>query len=222
MQLRKRMVFGVVFGLILTVATLAGIEALASHYVPPWPARALVSFEPSTSPRELQPPFNRQPWLSEPDNSWGMRDTERTRAKAPRAVRAIFVGDSFVESRFTPLSLPAAVEQRMTATDSRVEAINLGVSGTDPRSYYYRIRDVALKLFPDAILLLIYAGNDFMPPAQGYSIWPRLVDESPGGSLVGWIMPRANWLLVNRLRLAELFQARAPAPPNEEATPMPR
>jgi len=39
---------------------------------------------------------------------------------------------------------------------------------------------VGLKLSPDAILLFFYAGNDFMPPDQGYSIWPRLVDEIAG------------------------------------------
>ena len=213
---RKRLLFGVVFGLILTVATLAGIEILASAYAPAWPARALVSLEPATSPHEPQPPFNRQPWLGDADNDWGMRDTPRTIDKPAGAVRALFVGDSFVESRFTPLSLPAAVKQRLPAADRRVETIDLGVPGTDPRSYYYRIRDVGLKLSPDAILLFFYAGNDFMPPDQGYSIWPRLVDESPGASIVGWLMPRTNWLLVNRLNLSNFFQARAPAPPNEE------
>jgi hypothetical protein len=213
---RKRLLFGVVFGLILTVATLAGIEILASAYAPAWPARALVSLEPATSPHEPQPPFNRQPWLGDADNDWGMRDTPRTIDKPAGAVRALFVGDSFVESRFTPLSLPAAVKQRLPAADRRVETIDLGAPGTDPRSYYYRIRDVGLKLSPDAILLFFYAGNDFMPPDQGYSIWPNLVDESPGASIVGWLMPRTNWLLVNRLNLSNFFQARAPAPPNEE------
>jgi hypothetical protein len=213
---RKRLLFGVVFGLILTVATLAGIEILASAYVPAWPARALVSLEPATSPHEPQPPFNRQPWLGDADNDWGMRDAPRTIDKPAGTVRTLFVGDSFVESRFTPLSLPAAVKQRLPAADRRVETIGLGVPGTDPRSYYYRIRDVGLNLSPDAILLFFYAGNDFMPPDQGYSIWPRLVDESPGASIVGWLMPRTNWLLVNRLNLSNFFQARAPAPPNEE------
>jgi len=216
MLLRKRLLFGVVFGLMLTVATLAGIEILASAYAPAWPARALVSLEPATLPHEPQPPFNRQPWLGDADNDWGMRDAPRTIDKPAGTVRTLFVGDSFVESRFTPLSLPAAVKQRLPAADRRVETIDLGVPGTDPRSYYYRIRDVGLKLSPDAILLFFYAGNDFMPPDQGYSIWPRLVDESPGASIVGWLMPRTNWLLVNRLNLSNFFQARAPAPPNEE------
>ena len=205
MRFRKKLLFGVTFGLILAIATFAGIEALASLYTPSWPARALVSLEPATSPHELRPPFSRQPWLGDADNSWGMRDTERTVAKPAGAFRAIFVGDSFVESRFTPLSLSAAVKQHMPATDSRLEAVGLGVPSTDPRSYYYRIRDVALKLSPDAILLFFYTGNDFMQPDQGYSIWPHLIDESAGGSLVGWLMPRTNWLLVNRLDLSNFF-----------------
>lgn len=217
MFLRKRVVFGAVYGLILTLVTLAGIEALASFYAPSWPARALRAAEPVNSAAALKPPFSEQPWLADPYNSWGMRDSERTVTKpAGSGIRAVFVGDSFVESNFTPLSLPAAVQRRMAATGGKIEAIDLGISGTDPRSYYFRIRDVALKLSPDAILLFIYAGNDFVHADEGYSMWPSLVDESPGASLLGSIMPRTNWLLVNRLRLAEFFRGRTPAPPNEE------
>src|SRR5262249_47992156 len=96
------------------------------------------------------------------------------------------------------------------------EAVNLAVGGTDPRSYYYRIRDVALALQPDAVLLFIYAGNDFVAPDQGYSIWPRLLDESPGGSIIGSIMPRTNWLLLNRLNLSQFLGSQSKAPPNAE------
>src|SRR4029077_10656048 len=118
---------------------------------------------------------------------------------------------------FTPLSLPAAVQQRLPDGANRIEAVNLGVAATDPRSYYYRIRDVAVELHPDAVLLFIYAGNDFMARDQGYSIWPRFIDESPGGSLVGFLMPRTNWLLVNRLDLSAFFRSRSKAPANDEA-----
>jgi hypothetical protein len=110
-----------------------------------------------------------------------------------------------------------AVQQRFAGGDGTVETINLGVSATDPRSYYYRIRDVASELQPDAVLLFIYAGNDFMAPNQGYSAWPRWVDESPGGSLVGWVMPRTNWLLVDRLNLSEFARSRPAAPADSAA-----
>ncbi len=210
------MVLGTLFGLILLAVTLVGIEVLSSFYVPDWPARAL-NPRPPAPVRILQTAYKNQPWIADPDNSWAMRDTERTIAKPPETRRAIFIGDSFVESWFTPLSLPAAVQQRLPGGANRIEAVNLGVAATDPRSYYYRIRDVALELQPDAVLLFIYAGNDFMAPDQGYSVWPRWIDESPGGSLVGSIMPRTNWLLVNRLDLAAFFRSRATAPANDEA-----
>lgn len=216
MFVRKRVVFGVVYGLILAVVTLAGFEFLSSFYAPAWPARALRASEPVNSTTALKPPFSEQAWLADPYNSWGMRDSERTIAKPPGTTRTVFVGDSFVESPFTPLSLPAAVERLEAAAGNKMESIDLGISGTDPRSYYFRIRDVVLKLSPDAILVFIYAGNDFMKPDEGYSIWPALVDESPGSSIVGTLMPRTNWLLINRLRLAQFFQGRSPAPPNEE------
>jgi hypothetical protein len=145
-----------------------------------------------------------------------MRDEERTIDKPEGRFRAVFVGDSFVESRFTPRSVPAAVEARLHDRWPSLEAVNLAVGATDPRSYYYRIRDVGMALHPDALLLFIYAGNDFMLPSQGYSAWPKFIDESAGGSLVGLVMPRTNWLLVNRLDLAAFFRSRAKAPPNDE------
>jgi hypothetical protein len=214
MSRRKRWVFGTLFGVILIAASLVGIEILSSFYVPAWPARAMNPREPA-SVRHLATPFKNQPWLADPDNSWGMRDSERTIEKPPGAWRAIFVGDSFVDSRFTPLSLPAAVQQR-TEPSHKIEAVNFGVAATDPRSYYYRIRDVAVELQPDAVLLFIYAGNDFMAPNSGYSILPSWVDESPGGALLGLIMPRTNWLVVNRLDLAAFFQSRIKAPPRDD------
>lgn len=188
----KRLAFGVVYGLLLAVATLAGIECLSGFFVPAWPARALRSVLTDHAPGV---------------NSWGMRDTEHTIDK-PRngPPRVVFVGDSFVESAVTPLSLPAAVEHRIAQFGDAIEAIDLGISGTNPRSYYYRTRDVALDLSPDALLLFIYAGNDFVAAGDGYSPWRPLVDESPGGSLLGTVMPRTNWLLVNRLHLSEFLR----------------
>ena len=39
MRFRKKLLFGLTFGLILAIVTLAGIETLASFYTPAWPAR---------------------------------------------------------------------------------------------------------------------------------------------------------------------------------------
>jgi hypothetical protein len=112
------------------------------------------------------------------------------------------------------LSLPADVERQAAAAGHAIEAVNLGVGATDPRSYYYRARDVALKLSPDALLVFIYAGNDFVAADAGYSSWPAFIDESPGGAVIGSLMPRTNWLLVNRFRLSGLLRGEPP-PPDE-------
>ncbi len=58
-------------------ASLVGIEILSSFYVPAWPARAMNPREPAPV-RHLATSFKNQPWLADPDNSWGMRDSERT------------------------------------------------------------------------------------------------------------------------------------------------
>jgi hypothetical protein len=197
--------FSVVYGVILTVVTLAGIEAVASFFVPPWPARALRSIP--------------VPQISG-INSWGMNDRERTLAKpADVRFRSVFVGDSFVEFRPNRQTLTEIIEKK--ARDAGVkglEAVGLGVSGTDPRSYYYRTRDVAFSLSPDAILLFFFSGNDFLLSGEGFDDqWlPPLVDESPGGSVVGTIMPRTDWLLVNRLRLSEFLSGNKPIPHEAE------
>jgi hypothetical protein len=212
----RRVTYSILLGLMLLAVTLFGIETVASALVPPWPARALRPTEPMVTPTVRKMPFAPYPWFAEPYNDWGMRDRPRTITKAIGAFRAVVIGDSFVESAFTPLSLPAAVEQAAGSRLGTFEAVNLGVSGTGPRSYYFRLRDVALALSPDAILVVFYAGNDFIEPGDGYSAWPRLIDESPGGSLLGWMMPRTNWLLINRLRLAEVFPKNRIGPPGEE------
>ncbi len=59
----------------------------------------------------------------------------------------------------------------------------LGVSATGPREYFYRLRDVAMRLRPDALLVFVYSGNDFLQGGQAFPGSLRLVDTSPGGSL---------------------------------------
>src|SRR6478672_8911223 len=173
------------------------VELAARMFVPPWPAYALRSILPDT-----QAPGS-------PYNSWGMRDREHVIAR-PRDIKArfAFVGDSFVE--FQPLSrtLPQAVEERFAAKGTTgIETMNFGISGTGVESYFYRLRDVAMKFGPDSVSVFFFTGNDFVISSEEYSAhwFPPLIDESPGRSLVGNVMPRTNWLLVNRLRTSEFL-----------------
>ena len=77
---RKR-IYAIVFGLILAGITLAGLEVLASLEAPRWPARALRSTPPATVQLSDFTDLADKPWVFEPNNSWGMRDKERSIAK---------------------------------------------------------------------------------------------------------------------------------------------
>lgn len=212
----RRRIYGIIFGLILAGVTLLGLEVLASFEAPSWPARALRS----TPPVNVQPTdfagLADKPWVFEPYNSWGMRDKERSLAKpAAGGFRTVFIGDSYLEFQLTRPTLPGEVERRfIEAGQPKAEMINLGISATGPRSYYYRMRDVAFALSPDALAVFFFSGNDFLFDGQGFGqgLLPDLVSEAPGGSILGNLMPNANWVLVNRLRLSETLATNKPVP----------
>ena len=134
--------------LLLLGAALAGSEAIASLVVPSWPARDLRPIDVSATPQIKY-------------NDWALRDRPRSFERPPGVrFRSVLVGDSFLEGNFLATPLPAVVEQRLAAAgQTDVEAINFGVSATGPRHYYYRIKNVALALKPDAIVLAVYAGT---------------------------------------------------------------
>ena len=204
MRFSKHILFGVTFSALLAAVTLVGIEIIAGYFAPSWPQRVMRS-APVTSGNGI--------------NSWGMNDQERSIAKpADVGFRGVFVGDSFVDLRFNRQTLPEAVENLAREADIKgLEAVNLGVVATDPRSYYYRTRDVALSISPDAILLFFFSGNDFIDEGFHDHWLPPLVDELPGGSLLGSIMPRSDWAVVNGLGLSEFFRGNKLIP-NERAT----
>ena len=212
----KQRGFAVFYGAILTVVTLVAIEAIASFFVPPWPARALRSIElASTTPDSSSLVYDKRAPVQS-YNSWGMYDRERTLGKSVSVrFRSVFVGDSILEFALSRWTLPASVERQFAeAGVEDFEAVNLSISGTDPKSYYYRVHDIALGLSPDAIVVSFFSGNDFMTADQAYSTFkiPPLVDELPGASLLGSVMPRTNWLIVNRLRLSEFLRSNVPIP----------
>jgi len=201
--MRRAICLGGICGVV--IAALAGIEITAGYFVPAWPARALRWTRPPVGPTA---------------NSWGMYDVERKITKpADVQFRAVFVGDSFIQGSPDQPTPPAVVEGLAAESGLKgLEAINLGVAGTDPRSYYYRTRDVALSLSPDAVLVFFFSGNDFMERGEGYGDgWvPPLVDESPGAAVLGNVMSRTNWLLINRLRMSESLRSSKPIPDENE------
>jgi hypothetical protein len=172
-------------------AALAGSEAIASFIVPSWPARDMRPIEVAALPDVAY-------------NDWALRDRPRSFERpADVRFRSILVGDSFLEGVFLRAPLSAFVEQRLAAAgQTDAEAINFGVSATGPRHYYYRIKNVGLTLKPDAIVLAVYAGNDFVQTPFGGWMRPPIA-ELPLPSLLAGPAPRTTWLAVNRLGLSE-------------------
>ena len=193
-----------------------------------WPARDLRPIPADALQRNLADAFGDRPDLIPVFNDWALRDRQRTFTR-PLDVkfRSVLVGDSFLEGFFVPAPLSAFVERRWAdAGHTDMEAINFGVSATGPRQYFYRIRDVALGLKPDAIMLAVYAGNDFISTPFGGALLPPVIDELPVPSMLGAVAPRTTWLTVNRLGLSEVGRVnrgigrirlaeRVPQPPAE-------
>jgi hypothetical protein len=204
-RILKRGLFWAVYGLLLVAATLVSLEFGASFLMPTWPTYELRPIVASAAKVRQIKTLAKTPNAIPNYNSWGLKDQERS-IERPADVhfRSVFVGDSFLEGSFslTPLSEMVANDwAEHGIRDS--EAINLGVSATGPPQYYYRIKSVALKLKPDAVLELFYSGNDFVQ--RGLSSWsiPPIVAERPEPSLLGAVAPHLDWLIVNRLGLSE-------------------
>jgi hypothetical protein len=138
-------------------------------------------------------------------NHWQMRDRERSVSKpGDVSFRTVFVGDSFLEGGFTRAALPARVEGRLIeAGKDDVEAVNLGVAGTSPIEYYYRIKTLGLRIEPDAVVLTFYSGNDTVSETfPGDHPALPFVAELPRPSLLAAVAPHLDWQLVNALRLS--------------------
>lgn len=193
--MNTRRLFWPLFAALLAATTLAGSELVASFLVPSWPAREIRPIAVASTPGNAY-------------NDWALRDRPR-RIERPGDVRfrALLVGDSFLEGAFIRAPLSAFVEERLARSgQADAEAINLGVSATGPPHYFYRVRNVGLGLRPDAIVLSIYAGNDFVTRPHG-RLLPPVIAERPLPSLIGSLAPRTTWLAVNRLGLSAFGRA---------------
>lgn len=198
--------FWLAYGAILAAVTIAGTEFVASFLAPPWPARDLRPVSAEALKEQISSAFVDMPQLVPVYNDWGMRDRPRSVARPPDVkFRSVLVGDSFLEGLMLSSPLPARVEKLWRDGGyADMEAINLGVTATGPRQYYYRIRDVVTPLKPDVIVVVVYAGNDFVSSRLEPYALPPWAAELPMPSVLGMVAPRTAWLLVNRLGLSEL------------------
>ena len=214
----KRPLQWLAYSVVLLAVTCAGIEAVAWVVTPSWPAYLL---RPAPVGVDAVAQWSGgMPEVVFATNRWTMRDRERTEAKPANVrFRSIFVGDSFLEGGFTRAALPARIEGRFVeARQEDAEAINLGVAGTSPVEYYWRIRQLGFGLKPDAVVLMFYSGNDTIDvPFPGDGAELPLVAELPRPSLLGQVAPHATWQIVNALRLSGAAQGGKYAP-NEHET----
>lgn len=187
---------------------------------PPWPNRelrpVLLNINTQNHAQHVEDFGPNSNW-----NSWGQRDLERSVQKQAGIKRIVFIGDSFLEGGFCtyPLSL---LTQKLLNEKGRkdIECINLGVSGTGPVHYYYRQKEIGEGLSPDAIVLMIYSGNDFLEPTQAYKTYSQALqtmyfNERPLPSVLGSFLPEFDWVLTNRLSMSEMARSQK-AIPNEQ------
>ena len=112
--------------------------------------------------------FRGQPHAADYDfvlNSKGFKDTEFPAEKADGTRRIVGIGDSFlfgtVPYQHNFLTI-LETEWNLTKTAPAIEVFNMGIPGTSPRQYLSVLLKDALPLRPDAAIVFIYIGNDFL------------------------------------------------------------
>jgi lysophospholipase L1-like esterase len=207
----RRLVFSVILWTSLLVVTAALAEGVARLFVPPWPARGLHGV----------PPAEAGPWATRATtragavgvNSWGQRDRERKKRAPGGRRRIVFIGDSFLEESST-VPLPLVVEDSLGP--DAYDVVNLGVSATTPDEYYWRLRAIALPLRPDHVVVLVYAGNDFITGPTLPSFW-GLAAPYPKDSVLCRIgLAGLNHLIANGSRPALRLWSGGDVQANEE------
>ena len=120
-------------------------------------------------------------------NRLGFHDHERAMAPAPGTRRILFLGDSFLEAY--QVEIDKGFSQRLARILSRgggprVEALNWGVHGYGLGSHFLNVRERVEAWRPDAVVLVLFLGNDLQDnyaPLAAASV-PRF--EVVGDSLV--------------------------------------
>lgn len=175
------------------IFSVMALEFFSSFIAPSWPNRDIRTSGALFSQKKQTKTFlDYYPWWYLPTNSWGMRDFERSVAKVSKIKRVVFVGDSFLEGGFAHYPLSLLIEKKLFSEGVSTEMVNLGVSATDPKQYFYRIKNVGLALKPDLLVVLIYSGNDFMPNDEKFDTSWRTIFSDPLSLLSA--LPRFQWV----------------------------
>jgi lysophospholipase L1-like esterase len=114
-------------------------------------------------------------------NRFAFRDDDLVAPAAADEARVLVLGDSFAEglgvdadARFSSLLVDRL---RPLWPARRVRAINAGQIGTAPGDYLQNLADFGVALRPAAVVVTVYAGNDFVNGAA-LARWRRPVQET--------------------------------------------
>ncbi|MFQ5484572.1 MAG: hypothetical protein ACE5DO_04465, partial [Desulfobacterales bacterium] len=153
---RKIFFFNNVLFFIISALSIFGVEYSTRFLTPGWPDIGLHGIKPGV----IAGAWGRTLGVNDVQfNPWAERDHIHTIRKVGDVYRAAFIGDSFLEES---VSKPLPVEVDNLLSHDLIESINLGVSGTSPDGYYYRMKNIALQLDIDHVFLFFYTGNDFI------------------------------------------------------------
>jgi len=204
-QVKKKVSFFAATVLFAAALAVCLAEVALSFFCAPWPRRnlrPLRSFDRIAVENRIRPTDGRISEESLGWNDWGQRDYKRSVRKPDSIYRVLMIGDSFLEGGFCDFPLPTIVDNRLIREGrSDVEAVNLGVSNSDPIEYYFRLKDPGIELMPNEVFIFFYSGNDFLKPTQRYSkgkelLWSKFIAMKPVPSLLGSTAPRLTNLVL--------------------------
>jgi hypothetical protein len=106
-------------------------------------------------------------------NSAGFHDGEHVLQKPSDFYRIVVLGDSFVEALQVPVAdgFCQQLERVLKASvhRSRVEVVNLAISGTGPAQQYRVLETMGLRYQPDLVVMVVLPDNDFRDSSQRLS-----------------------------------------------------
>ena len=95
-------------------------------------------------------------------NSRGFNDRERIVTRPPDVERRVVaIGYSFAFGTVPYSDNYLTLAERALEREARVEVVNMGVAGTEPRDYLAILVEEALAYRPDLVMVGFYTGNDF-------------------------------------------------------------
>lgn len=145
-----------VFSVVLTLVLCELVLRLYGHLHP-----SLLAYNPS---RYLK--FKARPGdfsYGFPINSDGFKDVPFIAAKTRDEYRIAAIGDSFV---FSMVPYEGSFCTQIEGEHPTVNVMNFGVIGTSPEDYITILKKDAIRFAPDAVIVFLYMGNDFLPTTQ--------------------------------------------------------